>query len=72
MDCIHSRIFGRVGGTSIYGETFTRQQGILRQVIGCRGRDGAAETRKTSEKISWVAGVAERVSGRERTCQALV
>jgi hypothetical protein len=37
---IHSRTVGRVGGMSIYGETFTRQQGILQRMILCKRGTG--------------------------------
>jgi hypothetical protein len=62
MKGIQLRIVEVVGGTSIYGETFTRQQGIFEQVSWWRRSSGM----KRSEEGSAVReGKAGRCEARE-------
>jgi hypothetical protein len=72
MNGIRSRNVWRANGKSIYGETFTRQQGILQRMILCKPGMGEVKCEKSWEaSVAWSAW--QRAAARSnRPCQEFV
>jgi len=69
---IHSRTAGRVGGMSIYGETFTRQQGILQRMILYKTEHAASAARRILGSVGRVVRVRNSSGRGGQSCQTLV